>query len=172
MKSTFVVFSTSFTLGSNVENLTLTGTGNTTATGNADANVIVGNSGTNTITGGEGSDTLTGGAGKDTFVVTATTDSSVGSSDVITDFASVSAVTIAASDRISLTAIDASVTAANNNAFTFIGIAAFTGIEGQLRYENNSVDTFVLGDVNGDAIADFSIQLSGLQTLGATDFLL
>jgi trimeric autotransporter adhesin len=166
--------STSFTLaGTEVENLTLTGVGNTTATGNTGANVIVGNAGVNTITGGAGADTLTGGAGKDIFVVSATTDSSVGASDVITDFASVSAVSLAASDRISLTAIDASVTANINNAFTFIGTAGFTnGVEGQLRYENNGTDTFVLGDVNGDAIADFSIQLSGLQILGATDFLL
>jgi Ca2+-binding RTX toxin-like protein len=165
--------STSFSLaGTEIENLTLTGTGNNTATGSTGANVIFGNTGANTITGGADADTLTGGAGKDTFVISAPTDSSVEASDVITDFASVSAVTLAASDRISLTAIDASVTAANNNAFTFIGLAAFTGTEGQLRYENIGAYTFVLGDVNGDAVADFSVQLSGLQTLGVTDFLL
>jgi Ca2+-binding RTX toxin-like protein len=164
--------SASFTLGANVENLTLTGTGNTAATGNTDANVIVGNTGNNIITGGGSADTLTGGLGKDTFVVLATTDSSVGASDVITDFASVAAVGITTSDRINLVAIDANANVVNDQAFTFINTGAFSNVVGQLRYMNDGTNTFVLGDVNGDSIADFAIQLSGLHTLGATDFLL
>lgn len=60
--------SVSFTLSANVENLTLTGTGNIIATGNSDANVLTGNSGNNTLTGGAGNDTLSGGAGTDILV--------------------------------------------------------------------------------------------------------
>ena len=64
--------SVSYALGANVENLTLTGSGNINATGNAIANVITGNAGNNVLTGGGGNDTLVGGAGTDTAAYTAT----------------------------------------------------------------------------------------------------
>jgi Ca2+-binding RTX toxin-like protein len=60
--------SVSVTLSANVENLTLTGTRNTTATGNELANSLTGNSGKNVLTGGAGNDTLNGGAGADSLV--------------------------------------------------------------------------------------------------------
>jgi Ca2+-binding RTX toxin-like protein len=56
-----------YTLGSNVENLVLTGTSAINGTGNGLANVITGNSGNNVLTGGSGNDTLYGGAGNDTL---------------------------------------------------------------------------------------------------------
>ncbi|GLK66445.1 beta strand repeat-containing protein [Hansschlegelia plantiphila] len=70
--------------GQYVENLNLTGSGNTNALGNSLDNTIVGNSGKNVIDGSSGSDVLTGGAGRDTFVF----DTKLGASNVdhITDF--------------------------------------------------------------------------------------
>lgn len=62
-----VVASLSHTLSGNIENLTLTGSGNTSATGNALNNKLVGNASNNTLNGGTGTDTLTGGAGNDTY---------------------------------------------------------------------------------------------------------
>ncbi len=63
-----------FTLGMNIENLTLTGTGAINGTGNTLANTLVGNSGTNILSGGTGADTMSGGAGDDTYVVDVTGD--------------------------------------------------------------------------------------------------
>jgi Ca2+-binding RTX toxin-like protein len=58
----------SYALGTDVENLTSTGTGSFTGTGNAGNNVITGNAtGSNLLSGGEGNDTLTGGSGNDTL---------------------------------------------------------------------------------------------------------
>ena len=53
--------------GFGIENLTLTGTGNINATGNAKNNVLTGNSGNNSLSGGAGNDTLFGGNGNDTL---------------------------------------------------------------------------------------------------------
>src|SRR4029453_5668316 len=52
--------SISYTLGANVENLTLTGSASINATGNALANVLQGNAGPNVLNGGAGVDTSPG----------------------------------------------------------------------------------------------------------------
>jgi Ca2+-binding RTX toxin-like protein len=61
--------SMAYTLGANLENLTLTGTGALTATGNTLANVLRGNAGNNVLDGGAGADTMYGGTGDDVFRV-------------------------------------------------------------------------------------------------------
>ncbi|QSV53451.1 MAG: hypothetical protein HEP80_05730 [Dolichospermum sp. UKL201] len=60
--------SVTFTLATNVENLTLTGTTAINGTGNAANNVIIGNGADNTLDGGAGNDTLNGGEGIDTLI--------------------------------------------------------------------------------------------------------
>ncbi len=60
--------SISYTLGVNVENLTLTGAGAIDGTGNDLANVLTGNAGNNVLDGGDGNDTLKGAAGNDTLI--------------------------------------------------------------------------------------------------------
>ena len=74
--------SLTYTLGANVENLTLTGAAALNGTGNTLNNVMVGNAAANVLTGGDGADTLTGGGGSNTFVF----NSSVGGFDTVTDW--------------------------------------------------------------------------------------
>ncbi len=60
--------SITYTLGNNVENLTLTGTSAINGTGNTLDNYLTGNSAANTLTGGDGNDTLNGGVGADSMI--------------------------------------------------------------------------------------------------------
>ena len=76
-----------YTLGDNIENLTLTGSGAINGTGNALANLLVGNGGNNTLDGGAGNDTMQGGLGNDTYVVNS-------ASDVVTEAASAGTDTV------------------------------------------------------------------------------
>jgi trimeric autotransporter adhesin len=60
--------SITYTLGENLENLTLTGSEAFSGTGNALDNRITGNAGDNTLVGAEGNDVLNGGLGADTMI--------------------------------------------------------------------------------------------------------
>ncbi|WP_252381113.1 Ig-like domain-containing protein [Desulfovulcanus ferrireducens] len=66
-----------YTLGENVENLTLTGTADLNGIGNNLNNVITGNVGNNVLDGGSGADTLIGGAGDDTYMIDNSADAIV-----------------------------------------------------------------------------------------------
>ncbi|HZW16650.1 MAG TPA: M10 family metallopeptidase C-terminal domain-containing protein, partial [Brevundimonas sp.] len=159
-----VVTAFTHSLAANVENLDLSGRLAADGVGNALDNHLAGNTAANTLTGGAGADTLAGGAGADTFVFTALGDSSVANSDRITDFN-------AAEDAIDLRQIDANAALAGDQAFMLAG--AFSGQAGQavLTYDPASASTSLALDVNGDALADFQLQING-QISGSTGFFL
>jgi Ca2+-binding RTX toxin-like protein len=60
-----VISTVTYTLGTNLENLTLAGTTAINGTGNTLDNILIGNAGANTLNGGAGTDFLTGGGGND-----------------------------------------------------------------------------------------------------------
>jgi Ca2+-binding RTX toxin-like protein len=66
--------SVSWTLGDNLENLTLTGSNSINGTGNSLDNTLTGNAGNNILDGGAGNDNLVGGAGDDLYIVDSTSD--------------------------------------------------------------------------------------------------
>jgi beta-glucanase (GH16 family) len=177
----------SYTLPVNVEKLVFSSPGNLNGNGNGGDNQLYGNGGANTLsglagndslygdagndalfggngndklyggnqndrlTGGLGADRLEGGGGADTFYFGSIAESPNSARDTIVGFSGVEG------DRIDVSVIDANTLIAGNQAFTFIGSAPFT-TAGQLQLSNGIVS----GDVNGDAIADFSLILGGV----------
>jgi len=105
---------------------------------------------------------LTGGSGADVFKFRHA-DLGKGFFDTITDFTR-------GTDKIDLKAIDANVATSADDAFTFIGNAAFTGRPGQLNWSAVNGGVMVSGDVNGDKIADFSFFVQSTPLFAATDF--
>ena len=186
-----ILSSVTATLGSNLENLTLTGRAQN-GTGNALNNVMTGNSaanalsglagddslnggaGTDTLIGGSGKDILSGGAGNDTFIFNAvaefgTTDKT---SDVITDF-------VRGQDKINLSAIDAFASSGSNDTFIWKGTAAIgSTTQGEVRYQKfdnkgtTNDYTMVWIDNDADTGVEMAIRLTGLYNLSASDFIL
>lgn len=158
-----------------------------TITGTEAANLLVGNSGNDSIFGGGGNDTINGGNGSDTiyggagqdmltggknlgadvFVYASIADSGTTETtrDTITDFQD-------GLDKIDLSGIDADANTVGDDAFSFIGAAAFSNTAGELRYQTYAGGVRVTGDVDGNGTADFAIWLRGAHNLTADDFFL
>lgn len=136
-----------------------------TLLGDGTANVLEGRVGDDILVGRGGADVLYGGTGVDTFRFDDGDTGTGANADFIGDFAG-------GIDDIDLSAIDANIGTAGDDAFTFIGDGAFTGIAGQLRYGANGGNTVIEGDVNGDGAADFQILLNGAVTPLVGDFML
>jgi len=133
--------------------------------GQAGSDVLDGGAGDDLLVGGAGADLLTGGGNGDLFRFMAGDTGTGAGADRITDFAYVV-------DKIDLSDIDSDSGTAGDQAFTFIGTAAFTGTAGELRYGFDGTDTWLQGDVTGDGIADVEIVFTGNVTMLGTDFYL
>ena len=79
-----------------------------------------------------------------------------------------------AKDVIDLSHIDANLTAAGLQSFTFIGTAPFSGSGAQVRYQQDPTRdmTYVEADLSGNSSPDLYMELYGLQTLSAANFAL
>ncbi len=138
--------------------------------GGRGADVIVGGKGGDTLVGGLGNDTMTGGLGNDTFRYVSIADSpAMGDRDGIQDFT--------LGDLIDLSRIDANtkVGAGGDQAFTFIGNDAFHSVAGELRFELNSGNIWLVqGDTDGNGASDFEffVVVTDLNPITSSDFIL
>jgi Ca2+-binding RTX toxin-like protein len=122
-----------------------------------------GGAGNDILIGGAGRDEMTGGAGVDLFRFLALSDSAVGGNrDQIIDFRRNEM------DRIDLGAIDANTRVAGDQAFAFIGTAAFGRVAGQMRFSAGLLQL----DVNGDGRTDMDVAVQGLSSMLSADFVL
>ena len=131
------------------------GKGSDVISGGNGSDVLEGGSGKDTLSGGNGQDILRGGTGEDTFVFHSVAEAGRGAQrDHITDFHS-------GVDKIDLSAFMA--------GGHFNGTDGFTiGAGPQVSYDR--AHALLLGDVNGDGVADFSIYLNRAPVVAAEDF--
>ena len=147
----------SYTLGANVENLSLVGTAAISGIGNAAANVMIGNGAANVLTGGIGADVLTGGNGKDMFRDTVSglngdtiTDFAVGDRIVITD-ATINSFAYQLSGN-TLLYSGGSLTFSSSPGTIVAYAAASGGVELAISTHNNR------NDINNDQRSDFIVR--------------
>lgn len=130
--------------------------------------VLDGKGNNDTLDGGAGQDILTGGVGggSDTFRFGDAADSGpeANTRDIITDFQ-------VNNDILDLSGIDA-IAGGDDNAFSFIESLSFSSTAGELRYQAAGANTYLQGDIDGDGVADFEIQLAGVLSLSAIDLIL
>ena len=165
-------FNVQIAFGTRIENA-VGGAGDDSLSGNQSGNTLRGGGGNDTLIGGFGNDRVEGGAGADIFVFTSTghstgymirSDGKKFLPDILADFTS-------GTDKIDLSAIDADVGTAADDAFTFIGTGAFTHQAGQLRYAVHDGQARIFADTDGNGFADLEIVANSTQILAA-DFIL
>ena len=155
-----------------IENVTA-GAGNNHVLGTEGANVLKGGGGTDTLNGRGGNDVLNGGSGMDYLYGAAGNDVYVfddGDSGVGSKADRV--YTFQRGDILDLSQIDANSGTAADDAFAFVGNAAFSGAVGELRYYQSGLTTVLAGDTNGDLKADFEIILTNAFVPAPVDFVL
>lgn len=138
-----------YSLASNVENLTLTGASSINGTGNGLANVMRGNSSANTLTGGAGNDTMLGGAGNDTYVVDAIGDIVIELADEGTDL-------VQSSVSYSISTYVENLTLTGSNAINAVGNASdnvLTGNSGNNALTGNGGNDSLNGGAGNDTMA-------------------
>ena len=130
--------------------------------GTAGDDALVGIAGADLFVLGQGLDTLEGGAARDQFrFLPAAADA--GNRFTLLDFSR------GDGEIVDLTRIDAIAGTGANDAFSFIGTAAFTAA-GQLRWQEMGGYRLVEGDTTGDGLADLTLHILAPGPVGASWF--
>ena len=117
-----------------------------------------------TIIANQAANHLTGNGGADIFKWTASGDAGTGAiADTILDF-------LRGTDKIDLSAIDANPATGVDDAFAFIGTAAFHNVAGEVRYDVTGGNAHVFADLDGNGVADMEIVVNSVTILAGTDF--
>jgi VCBS repeat-containing protein len=155
--------SISYTLGDNVENLTLLGNADLDGSGNALDNVLVGNAGSNSLSGGGGNDTLNGGAGADRLDGGSGNDTYVvdDSGDLVIEAAGAGTDTVQSSVSYTLTDnVENLVLTGNAAANALYGYAGNDHIDGgagaDTMYGGSGDDTYIV-----DNAGDLAVENAG-----------
>nr|WP_274390161.1 calcium-binding protein [Azospirillum doebereinerae] len=111
--SDMVNASVSWVLDANIENLTPTGSGAISGTGNTLDNVLIGNGGANLLDGGLGADSMAGGVGNDVYIID-------DAGDVVSELVG------QGTDEVR-TGLSSHSLSANVEALTFTGMGTFVG---------------------------------------------
>jgi Ca2+-binding RTX toxin-like protein len=128
---------------------------------------LYGGRGSDLFFGGLGADRMIGNGGNDVFRYDLAAESTSAARDTIRDFT--------LGDLIDLSRIDASTQAPGDQAFSFIGTAAFGHHAGELRLESQSGPVWLVqGDTDGDGASDFELSLFVVDAhpVTASDFVL
>ena len=122
--------------------------GNDVISGGGGNDTLQGGNGDDRINGGSGSDVLTGGDGVDVFEFS---DYSSGSfSDQISDLSRDDEILFLAPDE-----------GSGLEAITFVGTRVFSGTAGEIRVEDDGIQTFLLLDSDGDGESDQTLVIDG-----------
>ncbi len=157
-----VYSSIDYTLGANVENLTLTGTDSLSGTGNELDNAILGNAGDNLIDGAAGADSMAGGLGDDTYIVDNVSDLVVEQFNAGIDhvYSSISYVLPENVENLTLTGFDAINGTGNDLDNIIVGNAANNVLDGGAGADTlvggTGDDTYIV-----DNAGDQTIELAG-----------
>jgi Ca2+-binding RTX toxin-like protein len=114
---------------------------------------LVGGVGADILIGGAGRDKMSGGSGNDRFSWSTKAETAAGNGDVITDFS--------IGDILDFQLVDAKDTTGGNQAFNWIGSAAFTA-EGQLRFQVGIGGILIQGNTLGTSTAELEVFLAGV----------
>jgi Ca2+-binding RTX toxin-like protein len=115
---------------------------------------LLGGDGADTLIGGAGQDKMSGGFGRDRFSWSTKAETAAGDGDVITDFKR--------GDILDFQLVDAKDSTGGNQAFKWIGSAAFTA-EGQLRFQVGTGGIFIQGNTLGSSTAELEVFLAGVK---------
>lgn len=165
--------SVAFVLGTNVENLYLTGSEAINGSGNNLANVMTGNAASNVLNGGAGNDSLTGGSGADQFAFS-TSLNGASNLDTLTDFQTgVDTIVLSEAVFAQLAGLDIGASPSAENLV--IGTAALDANDYLIYNSSTGVLSY---DADGSgtasaAVAFAKVELSGVPPadLSATDFI-